>query len=129
MKHFHISNRYAMRKYPISVSTSRCCCGLHLNTRLLNYLLDKFHTNCDNRRGKYSDTLVYTSLMQFIPLCRDILVAINVLPSNITSIYCFYHECYMFRFFSLTAISIIQYTSKTQESTKLKIINLRADRF
>jgi len=45
-------------------------------------------TDCYNVRGEYSDNLVFTSLTQFIPLCRDILVAINVLPLNITFTYC-----------------------------------------
>ena len=91
MMHFRISNRYAMRKYRIIVSISRCYYGLHLNTLSLAYLLDTFHTNCDNMRGKYSNTLLFTSFMHFILLCRDVLVAINVLPLNITFIYCFYH--------------------------------------
>jgi len=92
MKHFHISNRYAMRKYRISVclsvSISRRYYGLHLNTLLVTYLLHKIRTNCENMRGKYSDSLVFNSVMQFIPLCRDILVVINVLLLNITFIYC-----------------------------------------
>lgn len=61
--------------------------SLHLNTLLLR----TFHTNCDNVRGKNSDTLVFPSVMQFIALGRDILVAIIVLPLNMTFTYCLYH--------------------------------------
>jgi hypothetical protein len=129
MKHFHISNRLAMRKYRTSVSISSCYYGVHLNTLSLAYLLDKFHTKCDETRAKCPDTSVFTSSLQFIPLRRDILVAINVLPLNITFMYCLYHACYMFRSFSRTAIRNTQYIPKTQARTKLKIINLLAHRF
>jgi len=64
----------------------------------------------------------------FIPLCCDISLLHNMLPSNISTLHCLYQSCYMFQ----SLRTIIRYINTYLKHTfmyKLNIITLQAHKY
>jgi len=68
------------------------------------------------------------TLLEFIPLCCDISILLNVLPSNISTLHCLYQSCYIFQSLHTITRHINTYLKHTY-MCKLKIITLQAHKY